>query len=76
MSIKMCIYEFTMYFKKTFKTLSQTRNNIPASTQTKERYHRYDKELVVETTEHDRFMGKDFQRKWTFVESHPTFSVC
>ena len=74
---KMCIYEFTMHFKKTTKTPSQIKRCRQPSSQIDERFTTTpEQEYVSGVTEHERLSGQGFRRKWTFQQTHPAFEYC
>ena len=75
---EMCIYEFTMYFRKTFKSASQMRNNIPESSKIEIRHggSEQDESIVGLEDDKERYMGQGFSRKWTFTDEHPGSQFC
>ena len=75
---EMCIYEFTMYFRKTFKSASQMRNNIPESSEVEMRHggSEGDEPTVGLEDDKEQYMGQGFSRKWTFTDEHPGSQFC
>ena len=72
----MCPYEFAMHYRKSFKSFKDMKDIISPSAIIDNDDNDIDEdeqEYVDGISEHDRFQGQRFKKKWRFNNSHPGF---